>query len=90
MRTLLIDRPAFLAQADAAVLSTVDRETLITVRVPRSYEQPLQWLTTISSTIVATVPSGGAIPSDHTCDGADRSPNRRTGVENWRISGQSR
>ncbi|MEU1642262.1 DUF3515 domain-containing protein [Micromonospora zamorensis] len=50
-------------QADAAVLSTVDRETLITVRVPRSYEQPLQWLTTISSTIVATVPSGGAIPS---------------------------
>ncbi|MFE9189135.1 DUF3515 family protein [Micromonospora sp. NPDC007208] len=50
-------------QADAAVLSTVDRETLITVRVPRSYEQPLQWLPTISSTIVASVPSGGAIPS---------------------------
>ncbi|MCZ7376365.1 DUF3515 family protein [Micromonospora sp. WMMC250] len=50
-------------QADAAVLSTVDRETLITVRVPRSYEQPLQWVPTISSTIVATVPSGGAIPS---------------------------
>ncbi|MGC4756162.1 DUF3515 family protein [Micromonospora trifolii] len=50
-------------QAEAAVLSTVDRETLITVRVPRSYEQPLQWLPTISSTIVASVPSGGAIPS---------------------------
>ncbi|MEU8425335.1 DUF3515 family protein [Micromonospora sp. NPDC048835] len=50
-------------QADAAVLSTVDRETLITVRVPRSYEQPLQWLPAISSTIVASVPSGGAIPS---------------------------
>ncbi|MCG5471344.1 DUF3515 domain-containing protein [Micromonospora sp. LAH09] len=50
-------------QADAAVLSTVDRETLVTVRVPRSYEQPLQWVPTISSTIVATVPSGGAIPS---------------------------
>ncbi|MEU7585203.1 DUF3515 family protein [Micromonospora sp. NPDC049230] len=50
-------------QADAAVLSTVDRETLITVRVPRSYEQPLQWVSPISSTIVASVPSGGAIPS---------------------------
>ncbi|MEU1585287.1 DUF3515 family protein [Micromonospora sp. NPDC005710] len=50
-------------QTDAAVLSTVDRETLITVRVPRSYEQPLQWLPAISSTIVASVPSGGAIPS---------------------------
>ncbi|WTD59312.1 DUF3515 domain-containing protein [Micromonospora sp. NBC_01638] len=50
-------------QADGAVLSTVDRETLITVRVPRAYEQALQWVSTISSTIVATVPSGGAIPS---------------------------
>ncbi|MBM0278864.1 DUF3515 family protein [Micromonospora sp. STR1s_6] len=50
-------------QADAAVLTTVDRETSITVRVPRAYEQPLQWVPTISSTIVATVPSGGAIPS---------------------------
>ncbi|WP_051723750.1 DUF3515 family protein [Micromonospora chokoriensis] len=50
-------------QADQAVLTTVDRETLITVGVPRSYEQPLQWLPTISSTIVASVPSGGAIPS---------------------------
>ncbi|MEU7849156.1 DUF3515 family protein [Micromonospora parva] len=50
-------------QADDAVLSTVDRETLITVRVPGAYEQPLQWLPAISSTIVASVPSGGAIPS---------------------------
>jgi hypothetical protein len=50
-------------QADAAVLTTVDRETTISVRVPNSYEQPLQWLPTISSTIVASVPSGGAIPS---------------------------
>ncbi|MGI5522920.1 DUF3515 family protein [Micromonospora sp. CA-259024] len=50
-------------QADETVLTTVDRETLITVRVPRSYEQPLQWVPSISSTIVATVPSGGAVPS---------------------------
>lgn len=50
-------------QADATVLTTVDRETLITVRLPRAYEQPLQWLPAISSTIVASVPSGGAIPS---------------------------
>ncbi|MDG4808304.1 DUF3515 family protein [Micromonospora sp. WMMD1120] len=50
-------------QEDAAVLTTVDRETPITVRVPRSYEQPLQWVPTISSAIVETVPSGGAIPS---------------------------
>ncbi|MBM7492944.1 hypothetical protein JOD64_004166 [Micromonospora luteifusca] len=50
-------------EAEAAVLTTVDRETPITVRVPRSYEQPLQWVSPISSTIVASVPSGGAIPS---------------------------
>ncbi|GGO30625.1 hypothetical protein GCM10011576_58320 [Micromonospora parathelypteridis] len=50
-------------EAEANVLTTVDRETLITVRVPRSYEQPLQWVPTISSTIVAAVPSGGAVPS---------------------------
>lgn len=50
-------------QGDEAVLTTVDRETPITVRLPRSYEQPLQWVPTISSTIVLTVPSGGAIPS---------------------------
>ncbi|MGC4747147.1 DUF3515 family protein [Micromonospora sp. DT201] len=50
-------------ETEAAVLTTVDRETLITVRVPREYEQPLQWVSPISSTIVASVPSGGAIPS---------------------------
>ncbi|MFG1871827.1 DUF3515 family protein [Micromonospora arborensis] len=50
-------------ETEATVLTTVDRETLITVRVPRSYEQPLQWVSPISSTIVAAVPSGGAIPS---------------------------
>jgi len=50
-------------QADATVLTTVDRETPVTVRVPRSYEQPLQWAAPISDVIVASVPSGGAIPS---------------------------
>lgn len=50
-------------QGDTAVLTTVDRETPITLRVPRSYEQPLQWAAPISSAIVASVPSGGAIPS---------------------------
>ncbi|MET7878563.1 DUF3515 family protein [Micromonospora profundi] len=50
-------------QSDATVLTTVDRETPVTVRVPRSYEQPLQWAAPISDVIVASVPSGGAIPS---------------------------
>ena len=45
------------------MLTTVDRETPVTVRVPRAYEQPLQWVPPISSTIVASVPSGGAVPS---------------------------
>nr|WP_225854448.1 DUF3515 family protein [Micromonospora sp. ALFpr18c] len=50
-------------QGDATVLTTVDRETPVTVRIPRSYEQPLQWVAPISSTIVASVPSGGTIPA---------------------------
>ncbi|MEU7752071.1 DUF3515 family protein [Micromonospora sp. NPDC049101] len=50
-------------QGAETVLTTVDRETPVAVRIPRSYEQPLQWVSPISSTIVASVPSGGAIPS---------------------------
>ncbi|WP_410813097.1 DUF3515 domain-containing protein [Micromonospora sp. 067-2] len=50
-------------QGDSAVLTTVDRETAITLRIPRSYEQPLQWASPVSSAIVASVPSGGDIPS---------------------------
>ncbi|MEU8182239.1 DUF3515 family protein [Micromonospora sp. NPDC049047] len=50
-------------QGEQTVLTTVDRETSIEVRVPRAYAQPLQWVPSISSTIVASVPSGGAIPS---------------------------
>ncbi|MGK5738829.1 DUF3515 family protein [Micromonospora sp. URMC 103] len=50
-------------QADATVLTTLDRETAVSVRVPRAYDQPLQWVAPISDTIVATVPSGGDIPA---------------------------
>ncbi|MEU5780642.1 DUF3515 family protein [Micromonospora lupini] len=50
-------------ETDVTVLTTVDRETPVTVRIPRSYEQPLQWVSPISSAIVASVPSGGAIPA---------------------------
>ncbi|TDC78517.1 DUF3515 family protein [Micromonospora sp. KC606] len=48
---------------DAMVLTTVDRETAVTVTVPGAYEQPLQWVAPISDTIVASVPSGGDVPS---------------------------
>ncbi|MCT2279041.1 DUF3515 domain-containing protein [Micromonospora chalcea] len=50
-------------EADATVLTTVDRETPIRVRVPKSYEPPLQWVTTISDTIVSSVPSAKPAPS---------------------------
>ncbi|MEV1145329.1 DUF3515 family protein [Micromonospora sp. NPDC049799] len=50
-------------EPDATVLTTVDRETAVSVRVPRTYEQPLQWVSGISDTIVASVPSADPIPS---------------------------
>ncbi|MFG1672775.1 DUF3515 family protein [Micromonospora sp. NPDC049282] len=50
-------------EADATVLTTVDRETPVRVRVPKTYEQPLQWVTPISDTIVSTVPSAKQVPS---------------------------
>ncbi|MFC3504994.1 DUF3515 family protein [Micromonospora krabiensis] len=50
-------------QADATVLTTLDRETPVAVSVPRTYGQPLQWVSPISDTIVATVPSGGEAPA---------------------------
>ncbi|WP_373684179.1 DUF3515 family protein [Micromonospora thermarum] len=50
-------------ESDATVLTTLDRETAVTVRVPRAYEQPLQWLSPISDTIVASVPSAGPAPT---------------------------
>ncbi|MEU4640737.1 DUF3515 family protein [Micromonospora sp. NPDC023814] len=49
-------------ETDATVLTTLDRETAVTVRVPRSYGQALQWVSPISETIVASVPSGGDTP----------------------------
>ncbi|MFJ8577492.1 DUF3515 family protein [Micromonospora sp. NPDC093277] len=50
-------------EADGAVLTTVDREVPVRVRLPKTYEQPLKWVTPISDTIVATVPSAKAAPS---------------------------
>ncbi|MGC5021093.1 DUF3515 family protein [Micromonospora sp. DT47] len=50
-------------EADATVLTTVDREAAVTVRVPRSYGQALQWAPPFSDTIVAAVPSGGTPPA---------------------------
>ncbi|MDM4722928.1 DUF3515 family protein [Micromonospora sp. WMMA1363] len=50
-------------ESDATVLTTLDRETAITVRVPRGYEQPLQWVSPISDTIVASVPSNDDTPT---------------------------
>nr|WP_236646692.1 DUF3515 family protein [Micromonospora acroterricola] len=50
-------------QGDATVLTTVDRETPVTARIPRSYEQPLQWVAPVSNAIVASVPSGGDVPA---------------------------
>ncbi|WP_018253719.1 DUF3515 family protein [Salinispora mooreana] len=41
----------------STVLSTVDRETTVTVRVPDGYDQPLQWVSPVSETIISTVPS---------------------------------
>ncbi|WP_027644442.1 DUF3515 family protein [Salinispora oceanensis] len=49
--------------ADSTVLSTVDRETTVTVRVPDGYDQPLQWVSPISETIIATVPSVDDAPT---------------------------
>ena len=49
--------------ADATVLTTVDRETPVRVRVPKAYEQPLQWVTPISDAIVAAVPSAKSAPA---------------------------
>ncbi|SCL21173.1 Protein of unknown function [Micromonospora rhizosphaerae] len=50
-------------EADATVLTAVDRETPVRVRVPRAYEQPLQWVTPISDAIVASVPSAKSAPA---------------------------
>jgi hypothetical protein len=50
-------------EADATVLTTVDRETPVRVRVPKRYEQPLQWVTPIADAVVASVPAAKTAPS---------------------------
>lgn len=50
-------------EADATVLTAVDREVPIQVRVPKEYAQPLQWVTPISDAIVSAVPSARSAPS---------------------------
>ncbi|MFF5171289.1 DUF3515 family protein [Micromonospora sp. NPDC000089] len=50
-------------EADATVLTALDREVPVTVRVPRSYGAALQWVPPLSDTIVASVPSGGTPPA---------------------------
>ncbi|MGR6317782.1 DUF3515 family protein [Micromonospora soli] len=50
-------------EADATVLTTVDRETPVRVRVPTEYAQPLQWVSPISDAVVAAVPSAKTAPA---------------------------
>jgi hypothetical protein len=50
-------------EADATVLTTVDRETPVRVRVPSRYEQPLQWVAPISDAVVSAVPSAKSAPA---------------------------
>ena len=51
--------------AGAVVLTTVDREVPVRVKVPQAYEQPLQWVAPISDAVVASVRSAtpGTIPA---------------------------
>ncbi|WP_434089801.1 DUF3515 family protein [Micromonospora echinofusca] len=50
-------------ERDATVLTTMDRETAVTVRVPHFYGQGLQWVAPVSDTVVASVPSVADTPS---------------------------
>ncbi|TCB95534.1 DUF3515 domain-containing protein [Micromonospora zingiberis] len=50
-------------RADVTELTTVDRETAVTLRVPHFYGEALQWASPISSTIVASVPRAETAPS---------------------------
>ncbi|SCL29979.1 Protein of unknown function [Micromonospora nigra] len=47
---------------DATVLTTVDRETAVSVRVPREHGPALQRISPIADTVVASVPSAGPAP----------------------------
>ncbi|MEU8260634.1 DUF3515 family protein [Micromonospora sp. NPDC048999] len=48
---------------DAAVLTAVDREVPVRVKVPKAYDPPLQWVAQISDAIVASVPSAETAPA---------------------------
>ncbi|MFI7079871.1 DUF3515 domain-containing protein [Micromonospora sp. NPDC049903] len=48
---------------DATELTTVDRETEVTLRVPHFYGEALQWAAPISATIVESIPSGDSKPT---------------------------
>ncbi|WP_433533408.1 DUF3515 family protein [Micromonospora sp. CA-263727] len=50
-------------RADVTELTTLDRETAVTVRVPHFYGEGLQWVAPISTTIVASIRSAGPMPS---------------------------
>ncbi len=50
--------------AEAAVLTTVDREVPVRVTVPRIYEQPLQRVAPVSDSVLESVPSATGTPSD--------------------------
>ncbi|GGM37042.1 hypothetical protein GCM10011608_22060 [Micromonospora sonchi] len=50
-------------RADVTELTTVDRETAVTVRVPHFYGEGLQWVAPISETIVESIRSAGPVPS---------------------------
>ncbi|NLU79567.1 DUF3515 family protein [Micromonospora sp. HNM0581] len=48
---------------DATELTTVDRETAVTMRVPHLYGEALQWAAPVSATIVESIRSSGTAPS---------------------------
>ena len=50
-------------KAGAAMLTAVDREVPVQVRLPKAYEQPLQWVAQISDAVVASVPSAETVPA---------------------------
>ncbi|BCJ57988.1 DUF3515 family protein [Micromonospora endophytica] len=50
-------------RADVTELTTLDRETAVTVRVPHFYGEALQWVAPVSRTIVESIRSAGPAPS---------------------------
>ena len=52
-----VDRP------EATEWTTVDREVPVRVTVPKAYDQPGQWTTAFSDTVISTVQSLKQIPT---------------------------